>query len=265
MLATKAGKAFFEEDSRNRTNLGTGEALVGLADPVESEDEQHCPRERAAGPQDRPPPPPREPGPAPVRGGEQRAHAADEVVEQEHERPRDEAEREEHGGREREPRRLRRRQRAAAHDPVRVPARVRRVPGVQLLRRLPARRRGGRGCRVGGERAHGVGPRRRRAGGVEGHCASPGARAERRAGSARRDGGGVAGAGVGGGSASVTRTLSGRRWPLGSGVGRGRSEAAAGARGIWIGRRWARPWRVGSVGRRWRCRGQAAVRRCGVN
>lgn len=214
---TKYGRSTFEATQNQNaeiiqyrhdtgTNLSIGEPPVGLADPVEAEDEEHRPRERAPGPQHRLPPPPRQPRAALIRIHEQRAGAAHQVVEQEHEHTRDEAEREEQRGGQRQPRRLRRGQRAAAHGPVRVPARVGGVPGVQLLRCLPRRGRRG-GAVVGGEeRVHGgagVGARARRVGGVEGHCARRGA--ERRAGSARRDEGSTC---------SVTRTLSGRRWPL---------------------------------------------------
>lgn len=174
---------------------------MGLADPVEAEDEEHRPGERAPGPQHRLPPPPRQPRAALVRIHEQRAGAAHQVVEQEHEHPGDEAEREEQRGGQRQPRRLRRGQRAAAHGPVRVPARVGGVPGVQLLRCLPRRRRGGG---VGEERVHsgaGVGARARRVGvgggGVEGHCARRRGRAPGWIGATRR-----------GERVFVTRTLS---------------------------------------------------------
>jgi hypothetical protein len=141
---------------------------VGLADPVEAEDEEHGPRERAAAPQHRVLPPPDEPEPAPLLRAlhEERAHPAHEVVGDEHEHPGDEAERDEHDGGQRQARRLRRRERAAAHGPVRVPPRVRRVFGVQLLLILP------RGAGAGDEerRPHGGGVRDQRRTGDSGGC-----------------------------------------------------------------------------------------------
>ena len=120
-------------------------------------------RPRPPPPRRRPPRPRPPPPPSTGAGPPSSSHAAHEVVAQEHNHPRDEAEWEEHGGRKRKPQRLRRRQRAATDDPI------------QLLRRLPAHRLGRRGgCdHIGEERALRVGPRRRRTGTVESYWASP--------------------------------------------------------------------------------------------